>query len=136
MRTAADRAVDALGEAEKKVKGSWSDDLKLAYRELEAEQAAAENPRARQRFEKAKQEAKDIDPRLKQEVRKIKQALDDAETARLDAEDTFAKAELQLSASGARLGAEKAVHAWDLRLKAIRKAEALGKKQGDGQAGS
>ena len=28
VRAAADRAVDALGEAEKEVKASWSDDLK------------------------------------------------------------------------------------------------------------
>jgi predicted nucleic acid-binding Zn-ribbon protein len=128
VRTAADRAVDALSEAEKKVKASWSEDLKKAYRELEAQQAFQKNPRSKQRYEKAKEEAKHINPEIKLRVEKVKQADDEAETARLDAEDTFAEAERQLSASGARLGAEKAIHSWQLRRKAIRRAEALGKK--------
>ena len=46
VRAAADRAVDALSEAEKKVKASWSDDLKKAYRELEAQQALETMPMA------------------------------------------------------------------------------------------
>ena len=33
-----------------------------------------------------------------------------------------------MSASMAREGAEKAIHSWELRMKAIRKAEALAKK--------
>jgi len=47
VRAAADRAVDALGEAEKKVKAAWDDDLKKAYRELEAEAAFENNPRTK-----------------------------------------------------------------------------------------
>ena len=127
-RAAADRAVDALTEAEKKVKASWSEELKKAYHELEAQQAFQKNPRAKQRYEKAKEEAKNVDPEIKQQVQKVKQADDEAEEARLDAEDTFAVAERQLSTSGARLGAEKAIYSWELRMKAIRKAEALAKK--------
>ena len=128
VRAAADRAVDALGEAEKKVKASWGDDLKKAYREFEAQQALENNPRAKPRYEKAKEEAKNIDPQIKQAVQKVKEADDEAETARLDAEDTFAEAERQMSAGMARQGAQKAVHSWELRMKAIRKAEALTKK--------
>jgi vacuolar-type H+-ATPase subunit I/STV1 len=128
VRAAADRAVDALAEAEKNVKASWGEDLKKAYRELEAHQALQKSPRAKQRFEKAREEARNVDPQTKQEVQKVKQADDEAESARLDAEDTFAEAERQLSASGARLGAEKAIRSWELRMKAIRKAEALAKK--------
>jgi exonuclease VII small subunit len=128
VRAAADRAVDALAEAEKKVKASWSDDLKKSYREFEAQQALENNPRAKQRYEKAKEEAKHVDPQIKQAVQKVKEADDEAETARLDAEDTFAQGERQMSASMARQGAEKAVHSWELRMKAIRKAEALAKK--------
>ena len=128
VRAAADSAVDALGEAERKVKASWSDDLKKAYREFEALQALENNPRAKQRYEKAKDEAKNVDPQIKQAVQKVKEADEEAETARLDAEDTFEDAERQMSVGMARQGAQKAVHSWELRMKAIRKAEALAKK--------
>jgi hypothetical protein len=128
VRAAADRAVDALAEAERKVKASWGDDLKKSYRELEAQQALESNPRAKQRYAKATDEAKNIDPQIKQAVQKVKEADDEAETARLEAEDTFAQAERQLSAGLAREGAEKAIHSWELRIKAIRKAEALTRK--------
>lgn len=128
VRAAADRAVDALGEAEKKVKASWSDDQKKAYRELEAQDAFRKNSRANQRHEKAKEEAKNVSSQIKEAVEKVKEADDEAEVARLDAEDTFAEAERQLSASMAREGARKAIHSWELRMKAIRKAEALARK--------
>ena len=127
-RAAADRAVDALSEAERKVKASWSDDLKKAYREIEAQHALENNPKTKHRYEKAKAEAKHVDPQIKEAVRKVKEADDEAETARLDAEDTFAQGERQMSAGLAREGAQKAIYSWELRMKAIRKAEALAKK--------
>jgi len=127
-RAAADAAVEALGEAEKRVKASWSDDLKKAYRELEAEQAFAKSPRAKQRYEKAKEEARSVDPQIKRAVQDVKEMDGEAEAARLDAEDTFAEAERRLSASMAREGARKAIHSWELRMKAIRRAEAVARK--------
>jgi hypothetical protein len=127
VRAAADRAVDALGDAEKEVKSAWTDDMKKAYRELEARQAFERSPRSKQRYDKAKEEAQNVDPQMKLAVQQVKAADDAAENARLDAEDTFAEAERQLSADMARAGARKAIHSWDLRLKAIRKAEALAK---------
>lgn len=48
-----------------------------------------------------------------------------AKGARLDAEETFDQAEKQMSVSMARDGCKKAIHSWELRDKAIRKAEAL-----------
>jgi len=129
VRAAADRAVDALGEAEKKVKATWDDDLRRAYRELEAQAAFESNPRAKRQYEKAKEEAKDVDPEVKRAVERVKQADDDAESARLDAEDTFDEAERQLSSSMARQGAEKAIDSWDRREKAIRKAEVLARRK-------
>src|SRR5271157_2217095 len=54
VRATADRAVDALSEAEKKVKAAWDDDLKRAYRELEAQAAFENNPRAKRQYEKAR----------------------------------------------------------------------------------
>ncbi len=128
VRTAADKAVDALRDAEKEVKHTWSEDLKKAYHEIETQQAFEKDRRARPRFEKAQEEAKHIDPQIKESVKKVKDADDEAETARLDAEDTFAQAEIKMSSGLARQGAEKAVYSWELRMKAIRKAETLAKK--------
>jgi hypothetical protein len=129
VRAAADQAVDALGVLEKKVKASWSDDLKKAYRELEAQASLERNPRVKAQYQKAKEEAKNVDPQIKLAVRRVKEADDEAETARLDAEATFDEAERRMSASMAREGAQKAVASWELREKAIRKAEALARRQ-------
>jgi hypothetical protein len=130
VRAAADRALEAFDEAEKKVKASWSDDLKKAYRELEARAALESNPRAKRQYQKAQEEAKDVDPKIKLAVERMKEADDQAYDARMDAEETFDEAERQLSASMARTGAQKALDSWDLREKAIRKAEALGRARG------
>jgi hypothetical protein len=46
----------------------------------------------------------------------------------MDAEQTFEDAERQMSAGLARQGAVKAIECWDLREKAIRKAEALARR--------
>jgi len=129
VRAAADKAVDTLAEAEKKVKASWNDDLKKAYRELEALASLDSNPRAKRQYEKAKEEAKDVDPQIKLAVQRVKEADDEAENARLEAEDTFDEAERLLSASMAREGAQKAIDSWGLREKAIRKAEALARRK-------
>ena len=123
VRVAADAAVDALNAQDKKVKAAWSDDLKKAWRELELESS-----RSRQKYEQARQEAKDVPEEIKLALRKVMEADDEAETARLDAEDTFDQAERRLSASMAREGARKAIASWELREKSIRKAEALGRK--------
>jgi hypothetical protein len=129
VRAAADRAVEALGNLEKKVKAHWGDDLKKAYRELEAQASLERNPRAKAQYQKAKEEAKNVDPQIKVAVRRVKEADDEAENARLDAEATFDEAERRMSASMAREGAQKAVDSWELREKAIRKAEALARRQ-------
>lgn len=129
VRAAADRAVEALEEAEKKVKASWSDDLKKAYRELEARASLDSNPRAKRQYQKAQEEAKDVDPKIKLAVERVKEADDQAYDARMDAEETFDEAERRLSTSMARAGTQKAIDSWDLREKAIRKAEALGRRK-------
>jgi hypothetical protein len=125
VRAAADKAVDALSAAEKKVKANWDEDAKKAYRELEAQAALEKNPKAKRQFEKAREEASDIDPKTKTAVRRVKEADDEAYRARMDAEQTFDDAEKQMSASRAREGARKAIESWELREKAIHKAEAL-----------
>lgn len=128
-RATSDRAVDALAAEEKRVKSSWSDDMKKAYRELEALASLNGNAKGKRQYEKAKEEAKNIDQEIKRAVQRVKEADDEAERARLDAEDTFDEAERRLSSDMAREGAQKAMDSWDLREKAIRKAEAAGRKK-------
>ncbi len=110
VRTAADRATDALGDLEKKIKASWDDDLKRAYRGLGSN-------------------GKGLDPELKLALQRVREAEQAARQARLDAEATFDEAERRLSAEMARQGAEKAIEAWGLREKAIRRAEALARRK-------
>jgi hypothetical protein len=132
VRTAADKAVDALGDLEKKVKASWNDDMKKAYRELEARASLDSNPAgrgAKHRREKEREEAKNVDPEIKLAVQRVKEADDEAYGARMDAEKTFDEAERLMSAGMAREGAVKAIESWELREKAIRKAEALARRK-------
>jgi hypothetical protein len=129
VRATADRATEALDEAEKKVKAVWSDDLQKAYHELEALAAVDGDAKSKREYEKAKLAAKDVDPEIKTAIERVKDADDIAYDARWDAEDIFDEAEKQLSASRARQGAEKALESWDLREAAIRKAEVLGRRR-------
>ncbi len=102
VRAAADRAVDALSAAEKEVKANWSEELKRAY----------------------EGKGRNVPEEVKAAAKRVKEADDEAEAARLDAEETFAVAERKMSAGLAREGARKALESWDLRESAIRKAEA------------
>ncbi len=129
VRAVADQATDALGELEKKVKAAWDDDLKKAYRELETLSSVDGNARGRRQHEKAKEEARHVDPQIKLTVQRVKEADDVAYQARMEAEGTFDEAERRMSAGMAREGAQQAIDAWVLREKAIRKAEAAGKKK-------
>jgi hypothetical protein len=125
VRAAADRANEALDHHAKKVRTSWEDDAKRVYRELEARDSFESNSRARHQYEKAKEEARHVDSKVRLAVERVKRADDDARNARMDAEQTFEDAERQMSASLARQGAAKAIDCWELREKSIRKAEAL-----------
>jgi hypothetical protein len=128
VRQAADLAWEALDECEGKVKASWSDDIQKAYRESEAQAAANADGRAKRSYEKAREEAKDVDPEIKTAVQRLKKADEEAYKARMDAEAQFDEAERRLSSSMAREGAQMAIDAWLLREKFIRKMEALGRK--------
>lgn len=129
VRATADRAVDALAAAEKKVKATWTDDQKKAYRELEALASLNGNAKGKRQYEKAKEEARNVDPEIKCAVERVKEADDIAYDARMDAEDTFDEAERRSDTDMARIGAQKAIDSWDLREKAIRKAEALSRRK-------
>jgi hypothetical protein len=116
VRAAADRATEALAEHEKKVKAQWPEEWKKAYRALKRPASGNGN-------------ALPLDPPTLEAIQKIRKADEAAEAARLDAEATFDEAERRLSASLARDGTEKAIASWELREKAIRKAEALAREQ-------
>jgi hypothetical protein len=111
VRVAADAATAALDKAEKKVKAEWPDDLRKLYRRTFA-QVRADG----------------MDP-LHIAVCDVKKADDAAYDARMDAEATFDEAERRLSASIAREGTQKAIHAYSLHEQAIRKAEAVARHQ-------
>ena len=128
VRATADRANDALAQLEDKVKASWSDDLKKAYRELEAQASFNGHAKGKRVYEKTKEEAKHVDPEIKSAAARVREADDAAYKAHLDAEETFDEAERRLDTGMARDGAEKAIESWALREKAIRKAEAARNK--------
>ena len=116
VRETADKGTAALDKAEEKVKAGWNKDLKKAYRELQAQAASDKDSKAK---------ARRVDPKIKGAAQRVKEADDEAHRARMDAEDTFGQAERRMSAGLAREGAQKAIAAYDLREKAIRKAEAV-----------
>jgi len=125
VREAADRGTAALDDLEEKVKSTWSDDLKKAYSELVAEAALEEgSAAAKRKYQKARKEAENVDPKVKLAAARVKEADDEAYRARINAEEMFDEAERRLSASMAREASQAAIDAYDLREKAIRKAEA------------
>ena len=128
-RAAGNAATEAFDTLDKKIKDSWAEDLKKAYRELEAEAAADGNAKSRRQYEKAKEEARDIDAKIKLAVKRVKQADDEAYRARMDTEAKFDEAEERLSANLAREGAVMALESWRLREAALRKAAALGRRK-------
>lgn len=121
VRKIADRATDALNEAEDKVKATWSDELKRAYNYLVAQEGEAGKGK---RGAKSKEDAQPIDLQVLAIAQRIFEADEETERMRLDAEDTFDEGERKLSVSMARDGARKALATYDLHEKAIRKAEA------------
>ena len=112
VRLAADSCNDALARAEKRVIESWPEDMRAAYDVL---------------ADDAKKRHKEVDADTLETVRKIKDALDEAERVRLDAEDIFDRADRALSTSMAKQGTFRAIEAWEMREKAIRKAESAAK---------
>jgi len=119
VRQTADQANAALDKLNQAVKARWSSDMKAAYKELTAKAGRAA---ARRQDEPA---SSAIDPEVRLFVKKVNEADDAARRARMDAEDTFDKAERQLNVELAREGCRKAIHQWELDEKAIRRAKAV-----------
>lgn len=114
----ADRATAVLADTDRRVKAQWDDELKRAYQELVEE----EKPKRTQ--QKEVHEAHDITSELRLAAKKVKKAYDEGQRARVDAEETFDEAERRMSTDLARVGCRKALESYDLRERAIRKAEA------------
>jgi hypothetical protein len=107
LRTTADAAWEALEGYERKVKAAWSDDLKKAFRG---------------------KDGNGLDAELKLALERMKEADDAWKAARETAEATFDEAERRMSTGMACEGAAQAIEAWELTEKAIRRAEALGRR--------
>lgn len=124
VRQTADIAWEAFDQLEKDVRSAWSDGLQKAYAELAAESALAEGGSpAKRKYEKAKKEAADVDPKIKAVAQKQKEIDDEAYRVRMEAEAMFDEAERRLSTSMAREASQVAIDAYNLREKAVRRAE-------------
>jgi len=124
VREMADEARAALDELEKKVKATWSDDLKQAYNQLLSEDGTGKRSRNNGAAGKQSKAAAIAHQRI-DAVKRIVQADDEAYDAHETAEEVFAEAEKKMSTNLAREGARKALLAYDLHEAAIRQAEAL-----------
>jgi len=128
VRQTADTAWEAFDELEKEVKSAWSGDLQKAYAELAAEAALSEGGApAKRKYEKSRKEAADIDPKIKGAARRLKDGDDEAHRLRMEAERMFDEAEKRMSTSMAREASQVAIEAYNLREKAVRKAETAGR---------
>ena len=108
VRGIADRGTAALDRADEALKASWPDNLRVAYNAL----VSGRKPRTA------------VSEPVRAAAARVKEADDEAYAARMDAENTFEEAERHLSAGLAREGARKAIEAYDLRERALRKSEA------------
>lgn len=114
----ADRATAVLAETDRRVKAHWNDELKRAYQELVDQGKSKRGDREERDHEDG------ITPGLRLAAKKVKEAYDEGQRARVDAEETFEEAERCMSTDLARVGCRKALESYDLRERAIGKAEA------------
>jgi hypothetical protein len=125
VRQTADIAWEAFDELDKEIQSAWSADLHKAYAELTAEAELEEGGApAKRRHDKAKREAAGIDAKVKASAQRLKEAYDEAWGVRMEAERMFDEAEKRLSTSLAREASQVAIYAYNLREKAVRKADA------------
>jgi len=120
VRQTADRANAALDRMNRSVKAQWSDEIKATHKRL-----CAKTPAALRRLEKDPPQQECTNPETVLLLEKIIEADHAAHRVRMDAEDTFDRAEKLMSTDLAREGCQKAIHSWELHEKAIRKAEAI-----------
>lgn len=119
VRNVADEANAALDGLAQAVQQRWPESIRVAYATLGSESARPKPAPAGGK--KLSSQAVDAEALLV--AKKMKESDDEAYRARMDAEATFDDAERKLSTSLAREGCRKAILSWDLKEKAIRKAE-------------
>lgn len=117
VRKTADQANAVLDRLSEQTHQRWPDSLRAAYTALLPRPSVA---RSQKEFSQSA-----ADPEITLIASKMKESNDQAYRARMDAEETFDKAEKQLSTALAREGCRKAIRSWDLHEKAIRTAESL-----------
>lgn len=120
VRKAADQANAALDRLNQTVKNRWPSHVTAAYAALLNDTNGNKKPHSR-----LESNSSVINVQAMQSAKKVKDADEEANRARIDAEETFDVAEKQLSTALAREGCRKAILSWELREKAIRKAEDL-----------
>jgi hypothetical protein len=123
VRAVADRGTAALDERERVIKSRWTNERRNAYATLWPAVSEEDDPFAAADLEFSRQQAGGIPPELLAVAERVKNADEIATKARLCAEDTFDRAERQMSASLARQGAEEALEAYELRYIALEEAE-------------
>ncbi len=116
VRETADQANAALDKLNQAVKSRWSRDVKAAYKELATKAGGA------RQGEPASQAT---DPQVRLFAKKVNEADDAAYRVRMAAEDTFEEAETQMNADLLREGCRKAIQSWELRERAIGRAEGV-----------
>ena len=121
VRKIADEANAALDALSRTVQERWPDGVKTSYALLVAESTALKSSAV----ERKKAPLQVIEAETLHFVKKMKDADDEAYRARMDAEHVFDEAERKLSTSLAREGCQKAIQAWDLKTRAIRRAEGI-----------
>jgi len=124
IRQAVNRSAQVLDDLDERIKANWTAGLKNAYEEALARAALDGNAQSKRRYEKARRAAKMVDAATKQAAVRVKEAEDAAQQARMEAERMFEEAERYGSAGMAREASRKAIEAYELREKAIRKVEA------------
>lgn len=118
VRRVADQANAALDQRNQAVKNRWPGNVRAAYEALLKNGSGTKKPQT-----SAGVNSSGTDARAMLNATKIKEADDEAQRARMDAEETFDIAEKQLSTALAREGCRKAIHSWELHERAILKAE-------------
>jgi predicted RNase H-like nuclease (RuvC/YqgF family) len=108
VRKTADLANATLDRVEAELQSAWDPQLKAAF--------DGKNGIARS-------------PELERHAKQLRDAHDAAIKGRMEAEETFEKAEKRLSTSLAREGCHKAIAGWDLHEDAIRRAELAANKK-------
>lgn len=117
VRKAADEANAVLDKLAASTLERWPSDVKSAFAALDGESGRSKSAKT--------SGGGAIAAGTAQVVRSMKEADAEAYQARMDAEATFDEAEKKLSTSLAREGCRKAILSWELKEKAIRKAETM-----------